>query len=206
MNVEVRYSGRIFEVAGGMLKHAIDAKTAKIEKKLKDMGNNPSAGVRIHAVQLSTVGDDRLKRIQELAANPKYKGLANRTYETFENETQINYLKSTSKGTVITVARPQKADAKFALMGEIIGTGEKFYLYSFDNFVFLNSDNTTQKIDFSNPVHLDKVKELSIKRLNNNVQKTLDNNDLLVMKNSFEVYKDFKENLLKTIEPVTRTS
>lgn len=35
MNVEVRYSGRIFEVAGGMLKHAIDAKTAKIEKKLK---------------------------------------------------------------------------------------------------------------------------------------------------------------------------
>jgi hypothetical protein len=173
----------------------------QIEKKLKAMGNNPSAGVRIHAVQLSTVGDDRLKRIQELAANPKYKGLANRTYETFENETQINYLKSTSKGTVITVARPQKADAKFALMGEIIGTGEKFYLYSFDNFVFLNSDNTTQKIDFSNPVHLDKVKELSIKRLNNNVQTTLDNNDLLVMKNSFEVYKDFKENLLKTIEP-----
>jgi hypothetical protein len=35
MNVEVRYSGRIFEVAGGMLKSAIDAKTAKVEKKLK---------------------------------------------------------------------------------------------------------------------------------------------------------------------------
>lgn len=35
MNVEVRYSGRIFEVAGGMLKNAIDAKTAKIDKKLK---------------------------------------------------------------------------------------------------------------------------------------------------------------------------
>lgn len=35
MNVEVRYSGRIFEVAGGMLKNAIDAKSAKIEKKLK---------------------------------------------------------------------------------------------------------------------------------------------------------------------------
>jgi len=29
MNVEVRYSGRIFEVAGSMLKNAIDAKTAK---------------------------------------------------------------------------------------------------------------------------------------------------------------------------------
>jgi hypothetical protein len=35
MNVEVRYSGRIFEVAGGMLKSAIDAKAAKVDKKLK---------------------------------------------------------------------------------------------------------------------------------------------------------------------------
>lgn len=35
MNVESRYSGRIFEVAGGMLKNAIDAKSAKIDKKLK---------------------------------------------------------------------------------------------------------------------------------------------------------------------------
>ena len=35
MNVEIRYSGRIFEVAGTMLKNAIDAKAAKVEKKLK---------------------------------------------------------------------------------------------------------------------------------------------------------------------------
>ena len=35
MNVEVRYSGRIFEVASTFLKSAIDAKSAKIEKKLK---------------------------------------------------------------------------------------------------------------------------------------------------------------------------
>lgn len=35
MNVEVRYSGRIFEVAGTMMKNAIDAKSAKIDKKLK---------------------------------------------------------------------------------------------------------------------------------------------------------------------------
>jgi len=35
MNVEARYSSRIFEVAGGMLKNAIDAKTAKLDKKLK---------------------------------------------------------------------------------------------------------------------------------------------------------------------------
>ena len=35
MNVEVRYAGRIFEVAGTMMKNAIDAKSAKIDKRLK---------------------------------------------------------------------------------------------------------------------------------------------------------------------------
>ncbi len=35
MNVEVRYSGRIFEVASSMMTNAINAKTAKIDKKLK---------------------------------------------------------------------------------------------------------------------------------------------------------------------------
>lgn len=35
MNVEVRYASRIFEVASSMLNNAINAKTAKIDKKLK---------------------------------------------------------------------------------------------------------------------------------------------------------------------------
>jgi hypothetical protein len=35
MNVESRYSGRVFEVAGTMLKTSLDAKIAKIDKKLK---------------------------------------------------------------------------------------------------------------------------------------------------------------------------
>jgi hypothetical protein len=35
MNVEARYSGRVFEVAGGMLKTGLDAKVAKLDKKLK---------------------------------------------------------------------------------------------------------------------------------------------------------------------------
>jgi uncharacterized protein YacL (UPF0231 family) len=35
MNVEARYSARLFEVAAGMLGHAISAKTAKLDKKLK---------------------------------------------------------------------------------------------------------------------------------------------------------------------------
>ena len=35
MNVESRYSGRVFEVAGTMLKTNLDAKVAKMDKKLK---------------------------------------------------------------------------------------------------------------------------------------------------------------------------
>ena len=35
MNVESRYSGRVFEVAGQMLKTNLDVKVAKLDKKLK---------------------------------------------------------------------------------------------------------------------------------------------------------------------------
>ena len=35
MNVESRYSSRVFEVAGNMLKTSLDAKAVKIDKKLK---------------------------------------------------------------------------------------------------------------------------------------------------------------------------
>ena len=35
MQVEARYGARMFEVAGAMLKTAVDAKSAKIDKKLK---------------------------------------------------------------------------------------------------------------------------------------------------------------------------
>jgi hypothetical protein len=35
MNVEGRYAGRVFEVAGNMLRTSLDAKVAKLDKKLK---------------------------------------------------------------------------------------------------------------------------------------------------------------------------
>ena len=56
MNVDSRYSGRIFEVASTMLRNAIDAKSTKIDKKLKmvelqlkkqkiDQGNKDDTGI-----------------------------------------------------------------------------------------------------------------------------------------------------------------
>lgn len=55
MNVESRYASRVFEVAGGMLKTSLDAKVAKMDKKLKmidlqlkkekmDRDHNPAEG------------------------------------------------------------------------------------------------------------------------------------------------------------------
>ena len=41
MNVESRYSGRVFEVAGSMLKTSLDAKIAKMDKKLKMVDLQP---------------------------------------------------------------------------------------------------------------------------------------------------------------------
>lgn len=37
MNVDIRYSSRLFEIAASMMKNAIDAKTAKIDSKLKSI-------------------------------------------------------------------------------------------------------------------------------------------------------------------------
>ena len=56
MNVESRYASRVFEVAGGMLKTSLDAKVAKMDKKLKmielqlkkekmDKDSNPGPGM-----------------------------------------------------------------------------------------------------------------------------------------------------------------
>lgn len=58
MNVDSRYSGRIFEVASTMLRNAIDAKSSKIDKKLKivelqlkkqkmDQGNKDDTGTEV---------------------------------------------------------------------------------------------------------------------------------------------------------------
>ena len=45
MNVDSRYSGRIFEVASSMLRNAIDAKGSKIDKKLDEIQKLKEKGI-----------------------------------------------------------------------------------------------------------------------------------------------------------------
>jgi len=75
MNVEARYAGKIFEVAGTMMKNAIDARTAKIDKKLRmvelqikkqrvDQQERDAGGLEIEAE--ATIVADRNELIKQI--------------------------------------------------------------------------------------------------------------------------------------------
>ena len=154
---------------------------------------NPQAGIKIHAVKLSEVADRRVERIQEAAKqNPKYSSLENREHETFENATQIKALQSSSSKKIMTVSRPKASEQQFVLVGEIIGSGEKFYMYSSDNFVFVSSDNTTERVDFSNPEHMELVKSLAVKNTKEG-NKSLSDADIMAMSESNKLFQAFKD-------------
>ena len=59
MNVDSRYSGRIFEVASTMLRNAIDAKGSKIDKKLK------MVELQLKKLKIDKTGKDDLGTIEE---------------------------------------------------------------------------------------------------------------------------------------------
>tara|TARA_Y100000748_G_scaffold213185_1_gene178790 strand:- start:9 stop:533 length:525 start_codon:yes stop_codon:yes gene_type:complete len=59
MNVDSRYSGRIFEVASTMLRNAIDAKSNKIDKKLK------MVELQLKKMKIDQTGDKDTGHIEE---------------------------------------------------------------------------------------------------------------------------------------------
>ena len=81
MNVESRYSGRVFETAGGLLKTSLDAKVAKLNNKLKivelqlkkekqDKDNNTSDGDIVNgAGYVVTDRNSLLERLKGLDKN-----------------------------------------------------------------------------------------------------------------------------------------
>jgi len=58
MNVDSRYSGRIFEVASTMLRNAIDAKGSKIDKKLK------MVELQLKKLKIDKTGGDDLETVE----------------------------------------------------------------------------------------------------------------------------------------------
>jgi hypothetical protein len=59
INVDSRYSGRIFEVASTMLRNAIDAKGSKIDKKLK------MVELQLKKLKIDKTGKDDVGPVEE---------------------------------------------------------------------------------------------------------------------------------------------
>ena len=59
MNVDSRYSGRIFEVASTMLRNALDAKGSKIDKKLK------MVELQLKKMKIDKTGNDDVGPVEE---------------------------------------------------------------------------------------------------------------------------------------------
>jgi hypothetical protein len=161
---------------------------------------SPSSGIKITAVKLSEIGDMRVTRMKELANTDTEKaGLINREHETFENSTQVAYLESTPNGKVLTVSRPKASEQDFALVGEILATGQKFHIYSMDNFVFVSSDNTTEKLDVTNPGHLAMLKAMSLKKVGT-VTEDMQDSDIASIVASQKLYENFKEKIAYKVQ------
>jgi hypothetical protein len=167
---------------------------AQVLNELNKMAS-PSSGVKISAVRLSDIGDERVLRMRQLSIDdPQYSGLGNRTYETFENSTQVEYLKANPEGKVLTVSRPKASESQYALVGEIMATGSKFYIYSMDNFVFVSADNKTEKLDLGNPGHLKLLQDLSLKSTTDGTTE-LSNSDVATIVEAQKLFQSFKEKI-----------
>ena len=163
--------------------------------------SSPAAGVEITAVKLSDIGDNRVQRMQQMAADdPKMFGqLSKRKHETFESAAQERLLQSDPNAKVLSVSRPKQSEQQFALMGKIKGTDLLFYIYPLDNFAFVSADNTTELVDFQNPGHLNEVKRLSVLE-KGGMRQEMTNADLRNISHAQKAYSDMKSKVFTKVQ------
>jgi len=159
-----------------------------------------NSAFKVFAVKVGNIADNRISRIySEASSNPSLAGLANRTYETFENEAQIQKLeKSVGFTEVLTVARP-KQDQGFILVGVVEGTGETFEIFTLNNYSFVDNNNNTTIVDFSNAEHLKRIQNTSVTNRNGQYAKLTDA-DINELKKAYEIYKQFENQVLPEVE------
>lgn len=181
------------------IKGVIPDQTDTILQKLDEMPF-PMSGIRISAMRIGEVAETRLNRIKQVAQNtPSLSSLERRNHETFETQAQVQYLQSTSKGKIVTLSRPSADNQVFVLVGEIIGTGEKFYMYANENLAFVNSDNSTESVDLTNPGHLAEIQKLSVKSTPAG-RASMSSSDLETLRDSVQKYNAFKASVLPALQ------
>jgi hypothetical protein len=199
-NAKELWLDRNYFISSFMLKAAFSEDAKRLRQELSKL-ENPMSRIKIRALRLN-VADQRVERMQELAAeDPAYAALANRNHETYENEGQIKYLQTTPGGEVLSVARPGKEQG-FALVGELtLEDGETilFNMYGLDNFVFVGSDNSTQKVDFSKPGHVEKFRRMAVKSSFVGLE-NIKESDMAELTASFNAYQQFKANMLADLQ------
>ena len=163
---------------------------------------NPVTDVKIFAVKINQFADDRVKRINSI------KGLENKTHETFESKAQSDFLMQNPDGEVITLSREKESENNFTLVGEIVladGTKRNFYIYGLDNYVVLDANNNTTKLDFTNNTDLLKVQELAV-NYKNKQYLDLTEFDLQTLKVLAQNFKTFKSTVLPTVNSSTEVA
>ena len=161
---------------------------------------NAVGQVKIYAVPITRATDDRIEEFQNIAlAAPEYAQLANRKHETFEFAQQVAELQRNSSAVIGTMYSPKHSENTFTLVGEY--NGKRFNIYTLDNYAFLDSDNRTTKIDFSNTEHLELVSNTFAKMAKGAaVTESLSLDELQTLKSNYETFQMFKKAILDNPE------
>jgi hypothetical protein len=158
--------------------------------------SNAIGQVKIYAVPITRATDDRIEEFENIAlAAPEYAQLANRKHETFEYAQQVAELQRNSSAVVGTLYSPKYSENNFTLVGEY--NGKRFNIYTLDNYAFLDSQNRTTKIDFSNTEDLELVSNTFLKKAKNvTTTEPLSLEDLQTLKSNYETFQMFKKAVL----------
>jgi hypothetical protein len=161
---------------------------------------NAVGQVKIYAVPITQATDDRVAEFQNIAAAaPEYVQLANRKHETFEFAQQVAELQRNSSAVISTLYSPKHSENTFTLVGEY--NGKRFNIYTLDNYAFLDSDNRTTKIDFSNTEHLELVSNTFAKMTKGAAAaESLSLDELQTLKSNYETFQMFKKAVLENAE------
>ena len=171
----------------------------KLTEVLNSISSDASV-IKITAVATTGFANDRIKQMyQEIEQTQGNEVLANRTLETFENQSQIRLLQSKTNAKILAVRRPVEEDG-FVLMGEIPGTNIKFNMFNLDLYTVVDSNNNTTALDLTNKEHLVLFREMMLINQNSGgVFTPLTDKEFNKLVKAFIKYKSFKEKVLKEL-------
>ena len=168
--------------------------------------SNPRGQVKFYAIPLPSSTDERITTFDDIAKrNSQYSYLANRKHETYESTQQVAALQKDKNAIVASIFSPKKSENAFTIVGEY--NGKRFNVFSLDNYAFIDSNNRTKKIDFTNPKHLALVaKTFGKKEIGSSVSEELTADELQTIKSNYQAYQDFKNAVLSNPSIVEQLS